>query len=376
MPARSSPLQSEIAPPLAADNDYDHSGLLVVITSLVLFLTLASLSIRAFAASKRSSMLNDDYVLLTVVICACVQVSVTLASVHYGWGKTQDMVSDEDFIPLLKTVYVADLFYVLVIGLSKICSLVFYRNLSIRRSMRTNNVILAACSVWTVLAIAILGARCSESPWKDIDNHCVGLLLRWKVICALDVVLEAFILAYPVGIIYKIQISPLKKFVVLSILSCRIILIPLSAIHIYFIQKQIQSPNPTLTGTYATIVAQIHLGVGVLVLTVSSLKMFVAVYEDEQGLAYTEDASKSLGIGDNDNSRQSKTRSWRWSRQTREFSTSSTGYDDGPGIPLASGAGGSGNSIIRSVHISVTHEAREDIALGERGPHGHSGSIM
>ncbi|PIG90275.1 hypothetical protein AARAC_006394 [Aspergillus arachidicola] len=299
MPARSSPLQSEIAPPLAVDNDYDHSGSLVVITSLVLFLTLASLSIRAFATSKRSSMLNDDYVLLTVVICACVQVSVTLASVHYGWGKAQDMVSDEDFIPLLKTVYVADLFYVLVIGLSKICSIVFYQNLSIRRSMRTHNVILAACSVWTVLAIAILGARCSESPWKDIDNHCVGLLLRWKVICALDVVLEAFILAYPVGIIYN-----------------------------------------------------------------------------EQGLAYTEDASKSLSIGDNDNSRQSKTRSWRWSRQTREPSTSSTGCDDGPGILLASGARGSGITIIKSVHISVTHEAREDIALGERGPHGHGGSIM
>ncbi|KAB8268233.1 hypothetical protein BDV30DRAFT_230899 [Aspergillus minisclerotigenes] len=360
MPARSSPVKFEIAPPLVADNDYDHSGLLVVITSLVL-----------------SSMLNDDYVLLAVVICACVQVSVTLASVHYGWGKAQEMVSDEDFIPLLKTVYVADLFYVLVIGLSKICSIVFYRNLSIRRSMRTNNVILAACSVWTVLAIAILGASCSKSPWKDIDNHCVGLLLRWKVICALDVVLEAFILAYPVVIIYKVQISPLKKFVVLTILICMLnLLIPLSAIHVHFIQKQIQSPNPTLTGTYATIVTQIHLGVGVLVLTVSSLKMFVAVYEDEQGLAYTGDASKSLGIGDNDNSRQSKMRSWRWSRQTKEPSTSSTGCDDGPGIPSASGARGSGNTIIKSVHISVTHEAREDIALGERGPHGHSGSIM
>lgn len=153
-------------------------------------------------------------------------------------------------------------------------------------------------------------------------------------------------------------------------------LIPLSAVHVHFIQKQIQSPNPTLTGTYATIVAQIHLGVGVLMLTVSSLKMFVAVYEDEQGLAYTEDASKSLGIGDNDNSRQSKMRSWILSRQTKEPSTSSTGCDDGPGIPLASGARGSGNTIIKSVHISVTLEARGDVALGERGPHGHSGIIM
>ncbi|KAE8416059.1 hypothetical protein BDV36DRAFT_310472 [Aspergillus pseudocaelatus] len=376
MPARSSPLQSEISPPLAADTDYDHSGLLVVITSLASFLTLASLSIRAFVASKRSSVLNDDYVLLTAVICACVQVSVTLTSVHYGWGKMRGMVSDKNCTQMLKTVYVADLLYILVVGLSKICSMVFYRNLSIRRSMRANYAILSAYSVWTVLAITILGARCSESPWEDIDNHCAGLLLRWKVICALDIVLEAFILAYPAGIIYKVQISPFKKFIIFTILSCRIILIPLSAIHLYFVQKQIQSPNPTLAGTYATIVAQIHLGVSVLVLTVSSLKMFVAVYEDEQGLAYTEDASKSLGISNNDNCRQWKTRSWRRSRQTKKLSPSSTGCDDGPFIPLASETRVSGNTIVKSVHISVTHEARGNIVLGERGPHGHSGDIM
>ncbi|KAE8377710.1 hypothetical protein BDV26DRAFT_292935 [Aspergillus bertholletiae] len=374
MSAPSSPPLPETAPPLAADNDNDHSGLLVVVTSLALFLALASLSIRAFAASKRSFMLNDDYVLFTVVICACVQVSVTLASIHYGWGKTWHMVSDTESIPMLKTMYVADLFYVLVIGLSKICSMIFYRNLAIRRSMRINNLILVGCSVWAVFAIVILGARCNNNPWKDIDNRCVGLLSRWKVICALDIVLEVFIIAYPIRIIYKVQISPLKKVVVFTILSCRIILVPLSVIHLYFIQRQIQSSNPTLTGTHATIVAQIHLGVSVLVLTVSSLKVFVAVYEDEEGLAYTEEASKSPGIGDN--SRQSKTKSCRWSRQTKEPSTPTTSCDDGTIIPLVSGARGCGNTIVKSVRISVTHETRENIELGERGPHSHSGSIV
>ena len=108
-------------------------------------------------------------------------------------------------------------------------------------------------------------------------------------------------------------------------------------------------------------------------LTVSSLKMFVAVYEDEQGLAYTEDASKSVGSSKNDHGR--KARLWRWSRQTKEPSTSSTGCDDGPFIPLASGARGSGNTIVKSVHISVTCEARKNILQGHRGPHGHSGDL-
>ncbi|KAE8352705.1 hypothetical protein BDV28DRAFT_148780 [Aspergillus coremiiformis] len=371
MPALSSPLPPGMVPPLAADNDNDHSGLIVVITSLTLFLALASLSVRIFAASKRSFTLNDDYVLLVVVAFACVQVSLTLVSVHYGWGKTWDMISETDFIPMLKTAYVADLFYVVTLGLSKICTMVFYRNLAVRRTMRTNNAILGACSVCTVLAIVILGMRCDKNPWKDIDNRCVGLLPRWKAICAFDIVLEALILAYPVRIILKVQISFLKKLMVLMILSCRVILVPLSVVHLHFIQKQIRSSNPTLTGTYATTAAEIHLGVSVVVLTVSSLKMFVAVYEDEQGLAYTEDVSKSQGVGNG--SHQSKPWLWRWSRQKKELSASSSGCDDATVVPLASGARDNANAIVKSVHISVTHQDREDIELRESGPSGQRG---
>ncbi|KAF5865861.1 hypothetical protein ETB97_001928 [Aspergillus alliaceus] len=366
MSALSRPLPPGIAPPLAADNDYNHSGLIVVITSLALFLVLASLSVRIFAATKRSFVLKDDYILLIVVMCACIQVSVTLVSVQYGWGKLSHMILDRDFMPMLKAVYVADLFYVLVLGLSKICTMVFYRSLSIRQTLWTNSAILAGCSAWTVLAMGILGARCSEDPWKDIDSRCAGLLPRWKATCALDIILEALILAYPTKVIYKVQISFWKKCIVFTVLSCRIILIPLSAVHLHFIQKQTYSSTPTLIGTYATTVAELHLGVSVLVLTVSSLKMFVAVYEDEQGLAYTEDISKSQGISDN--SHQSKSRLWRWSRQTKEPSMSSTGYEDDCIVPLASGARNNINAIVKSVQISVTHEARENIELGERGP--------
>jgi hypothetical protein len=57
--------------------------------------------------------------------------------------------------------------------------------------------------------------------------------------------------------------------------------------------KQLYSSDPPLLGTYATMIAEIHLAISVLVQTASSFKQFIAVYEDEQGLAYTDSAPKS-----------------------------------------------------------------------------------
>jgi hypothetical protein len=55
----------------------------------------------------------------------------------------------------------------------------------------------------------------------------------------------------------------------------------------------LKSSDPTLTGTYATLTAGVHLTVSVLVLISSSLKPFMAVYEDGDGFAYSGEYSNS-----------------------------------------------------------------------------------
>jgi hypothetical protein len=137
-------------------------------------------------------------------------------------------------------------------------------------------------------------------------------------------------------------------------------------VHLYFVQRQIRSSSPTLVGTYATTVAEIHVSLSVVALTVSSLKMFVAVYEDEQGLAYTEDVSESQG--NSDGSRRSKSKSSRWPRQTQDPEAASASCEGGTVLHSVSGAWGNSNRIVKSVHISVTHETYEDTGPGESGP--------
>ncbi|PWY77308.1 hypothetical protein BO94DRAFT_588639 [Aspergillus sclerotioniger CBS 115572] len=350
-----------VSPPLTEDNDHNHNGLIVIITSLALFLILASLGIRLFASSKRGLILKDDYVLFAVVICACTQVSLVLLQVHYGWGKSEEMILPGDYTQMEKVGYATDLFYVLVLGLSKVGTMLFYQNLSLERTRWMVNVVLSCCAVWTIVAILLLGIRCSTHPWNDIDRECGGLFPRWQAICAFDIILEAMILSYPAITIRNVQISLSKKLKVLSILSSRIILIPLSAIHLYYIHSQIYSSNPSLIGTYATSVAELHLSLSIVLLTVSCLKMFVAVYEDDHGLAYTEDASKSQS-----HSGCTPPKSWRSSRPVKGLSSFGSNEDE-PILRTEATVSASpapyeayqSNAILKSVRISVTRESIE-----------------
>lgn len=69
-------------------------------------------------------------------------------------------------------------------------------------------------------------------------------------------------------------------------------LIPIAAVHLYFMHRQVESSDPTLDGTGATIIAEIHVALSILVLIAPLMKPFIAAYVDENGLAYTDDASK------------------------------------------------------------------------------------
>ncbi|PYH43460.1 uncharacterized protein BP01DRAFT_323083 [Aspergillus saccharolyticus JOP 1030-1] len=367
-----SSLPPGVSPPLTEDNEHNHNGLLVIITSLGLFLVLASLGIRIFASSKRSILLRDDYVLFIVVACACAQVSVVLVQVHFGWGKSGELLRSADYFAMVKAGYAADLLYALILGLSKVCTMLFYQNLSLPRTKWMIKCILAACALWILLAMLLLAIRCSSEPWRDINQQCSGLLPRWQAISALDIILEVLILCFPVVIILNVQISLRKKIIVLIILSFRIILIPLSAIHFHYAQKQIRSSDPTLLGAYATTTAELHMSLSIVLLTVSSLKLFVAVYEDDQGFAYTEEIT-----GSNSNSGPTAPTSWKLSRPIRD-----RGHCASPGSarqPILQGTSASAsssktpcllkrtNAIMKSVQISVT---RECIELEERRASG------
>lgn len=66
--ASATPLPSGVSPPLTTDNDDNHGGLIVIMTSLSLVLVLSSLAARIYSAIQRHIFQRDDLLFGILVV--------------------------------------------------------------------------------------------------------------------------------------------------------------------------------------------------------------------------------------------------------------------------------------------------------------------
>ncbi|KAJ5199669.1 hypothetical protein N7491_009533 [Penicillium cf. griseofulvum] len=354
---------SDVSPPLTMDNDHNHSGLVVVITAVNLCLVLFSLAARSFSSYHRNSLQRDDYTFGALVLTAIIQIIIVFCQVHYGWGTPMDGIEATSKEQMLKIVYAADIFSIIVLGLSKMTACMFYKGLFSQIQRQISYVVLLVMVAWTILSAFLLGIRCSSNPWFEISAaECSGLRPRWKVITALDISTELLLLVYAALAIHKVRISTMKKIVVFCALESRILLIPISAVRLHFILGQLSSEDPTLLGSFATASTEIYIGLSASCLLTAFLKSFVAVYEDDIGITYTY---------------RGPSKSDSWSRTAMPKDTSSHRFSRDVGIER--GAKGwereedpiiesyevtQGLGIMKTVQVSVRGES---IELSERG---------
>ncbi|KAJ5349473.1 hypothetical protein N7541_007200 [Penicillium brevicompactum] len=332
------PVPSGLTPPLTANNETNHNGVITIITTFALSMVLGSLGIRVYSAYSRRVHQLDDLAFAATVI------STVFVQVHSGWGKTKSLIKNGDLgrmekvtsnistdpfdirgtmLTQLKAGYSADLLYAAILSSSKASTALFYRTITLRSSLWISYALLATIILCTPIPILLLAVRCQRQPWP---------------ITAIDIFFEIIMVLYPIRSILRLQTSPSKKITVILVLSCRVLLIPVAAIHFYYIGKQMMSSDPTLQGSYATVLAELHVSLSVVVLTAPLMKPFVAAYVDENGLAYTDDISTS----------RTKPRLTPRSDRSDE-----TGSRSSQGAPLV------GNRIMKSVHISVDREGVE-----------------
>ncbi|OKL55977.1 hypothetical protein UA08_08757 [Talaromyces atroroseus] len=303
---------SGISPPLMYDNDLNHGGLIVVITVFCLTMTLFGLTFRFYAWRVRSKISNNDIFLGITTIISWVQMSLVIYQAHLGWGKAEALMGGLNISqPLYKARYsehplccmsgltpmilwigyAADLLYILILGLSRITGMVFFHDIFNLHSSKTIYSSMGISLFGTVASLILGALRCDRrAPWQDISSECNSLLRHWIGITAVDIFSEIVVLIYPIHILNRLYMPAAKKALLSAVFEARIILIPLSVIHLLYVRNQVDSPDPSLAGTYGTLTAEIHLTVSLLVHVSSSLKPFLAVFEDENGLAYTESA--------------------------------------------------------------------------------------
>ncbi|KAJ6020726.1 hypothetical protein N7540_006230 [Penicillium herquei] len=357
MSTASSAWPSGVSAPLTVDNENNRSGLIVVLTAFFLVLILASVTARAFSSWHRRSVQTDDYLFGLLAIIAIVQGVVVFVSVHFGWGTLAGAKSDGMF----KAAYTADILSILVLGLSKVTACVFYDKLFspvVRRWYIGS--ILGAIIIWILLGIFLVSIRCSKRPWYDISkSECSGLFSQWQAITALDIFTEILLSCYSVSAIYNVRISKCKKLMVFSALESRVLLIALSAIRLYYVNKQLESTHPILIGSFATVATEIYLALSIVCLVTAFVKSFIAVYVDENGISYTEGAS-----GSRSRSKSAKLHSANIFSNVGLSRTSTTvqgvgGWEREEDPIIDPAEGGSGLQIFKTVHLTMRDESIE-----------------
>ncbi|OGE58191.1 hypothetical protein PENARI_c001G12544 [Penicillium arizonense] len=288
-----------------------------------------------------------------VAIC---HASLVMTQVHYGWGIRKESAATTDS-RMLKIGYAAEILAIVVLGLSKITTCIFYGTLFSQMQHRSNRIAFAGMIIWMVMAMLLLAIRCSHDPWYDISaNQCGSLLSRWEVITTIDIFTEVALFLYSGLAIYKVKIPTKKKLIVFLALESRVILVPLAAIRFYFTKRQIDSKYPILLGAFATITTEIYLSFSVICLVSAFIKSFLAVYEDKNGLAYTEGGSGfgSSSIKHSSTATASNPRSHTSQRLQRLIGREE---DEEPMIDPVQGSGGL--QIVKTVRLSLHNESIE-----------------
>ncbi|CBF82996.1 predicted protein [Aspergillus nidulans FGSC A4] len=167
---------------------------------------------------------------------------------------------------------------------------------------------------------------------------------HWQAVTALDVVTEVLLVAYSGWAVSTVQIASRKKLMVFLALGCRIVLIPLSALRLYYLKHQLSSQYPTLLGAYTTTTTEIYLSLSI------------------DGISYTDRYARSAyksksGTGVSTDSEGNTNRNFSYS-----YKHSHAGGDRARLVSDAhneEGPSSSGLQILRSVQWSVVDEAIE-----------------
>ncbi|CAG7993870.1 unnamed protein product [Penicillium salamii] len=312
----SSSFPPDVSAPLTADNPNNHSGLIVILASFYIVLVITALAARTYASFQRRIIQQDDLLFGVLVVVAILQAAVVLLQVHYGWGirvEPGNAVDDR----MLKAGYAAEIISILVLGLSKVSTCLFYEALFSQTQRYMARIILIAVIIWMIMSTLLLAVRCTPSPWADISEAQCSSLVRSHVGRPLQRLTSSLRFSYsctqqwqctksryrcarnswsssPSKAEYcKSEVCMYTKPPHRLTLFFGNRLIPLAGLRLHFIHSQIVSASPILIGAFATVTTEMYLATSVLCLVSAFLKSFIAAYEDSNGISYTDGMSGS-----------------------------------------------------------------------------------
>ncbi|KIW42566.1 uncharacterized protein PV06_06105 [Exophiala oligosperma] len=249
----SSPARAAIPPgqsaPFASVTPDDHAAYVLISTAFGLACFLFFGGIRTVVRVTLGNGIGfDDHLFYAATGFAIIQSSLVLGACSKGLGKSLSLVSPEAVPGVQKMYYASNLFFILVIGLCKISVVSFLHRISRMKQHRfIFDIAMVILAIWTFGAFLTIALQCNLShPWLTVNEKCPGVLERWQVIGALDIVTEVAIVALVGYLVHDLQTRLSSKATVMSIFSVRLFLIVFIAFRLHTFDQDAYTTNPFL----------------------------------------------------------------------------------------------------------------------------------
>jgi hypothetical protein len=224
-------------PAFATVTPTDHSAWILIATILGLVCTLVFGALRVLVRVRSIGL--DDYVLTPAIGLAIIQSSLVLGACAEGFGKVFHLISENHQVKVQQLFYTSNIFATIILGLSKLSVPLILLKLSpINHHKITFYVSIGGVVALTIASVLTIALQCGPTtPWLSVGKMCQERVsnnlifrqllkerqhLQWRVILALDIFSEVWMMSLPVYVVWGLQTTLSRKRLVVGAFVIRI----------------------------------------------------------------------------------------------------------------------------------------------------------
>ncbi|PYH93789.1 hypothetical protein BO71DRAFT_430614 [Aspergillus ellipticus CBS 707.79] len=264
--------------PLVVIDASHHAGIVIVVGTLALIMSLICLVIRVYVRTLLSPGFGrDDILFFIATLFAAIQTSLVMSNSAKGFGTSIDLLSTDQIVKVQQTTAATDALFLITLFLSKCCVLGMLSRLTPQRIHHLILYGIFGLSVcWVLSSILIILINCElNRPWARPVDHCSGLFSKWEYITVVDSIIEMMLFLFSLHLVKGLQMPVARKLIVLSSFAVRLPLIAFASLHLYHLNHYSYSLNPTLAIIDSYVWTQMEMNYALIVCTAFCLAPFM-----------------------------------------------------------------------------------------------------
>ncbi|KAF7853660.1 hypothetical protein EAF04_010651 [Stromatinia cepivora] len=250
-----------------SDSRGSDLGLVAWVTTVAMFFAV-SVRIGTRIGVMRHLWLSLDGILIFVAMLFAVgQTGALSVAINNGLGEDVSSLKESQVLDYERSIYGAYIMFILSLCFSKLSIVIFFMQSTIGKQPKLAcGVLMALIILWTLVSVFALVFQCSlPQPWMFLNNSCSNRIVFWYFIEVFDIITDTLTMLLPFYTLRFLQLNRKTRYEILGPFMSRILIIPLTVLHLIYLSSSLASPNPTLKTFNSTLLSTLQMNFAIII---------------------------------------------------------------------------------------------------------------